>query len=504
MQIIASKWCGDAEFDKVWRRFMTENRYQKKQVTIGSIFHDARAAGWAWVDDVTPTDTGNARCFVQSVEGRLRFVHGIDTWLRWSQKASRWIFCTQGEYIEVAKACARLMLETATKEPDEDKRKRQVAHALKTHDIARLTAMVKLSESDTRVGITANRLDTNPWLLGVRNGVVDLRTGTLRDANPNDFITKQAGTNFDELATCPLFEQTLRTTFNNDSSLIDYFQRTCGYSLHGEVREHVFFFCHGVGANGKSTLLNVIQAAMGDYAITLPTEALMRVKRDATAASPDLMMLRGVRLALASETEDGQWLAEARIKQLTGGDLVTARALYGGFVSFPQTAKLIIVGNHKPQIAGTDEGIWRRVQLIPFEVTIPVAQRDPALPQKLLSELPGILAWMVKGCLMWRQSGLHPPPAVTTATNAYKSESDILGEWIAECCTVTPAASAPSADLYPAYRAWGLRNGHQPWSRHRWGRQMRGRFNARRNGLGQTTYVGVDLTPAARSHFLYP
>ncbi|MEI7957235.1 MAG: phage/plasmid primase, P4 family, partial [Verrucomicrobiota bacterium] len=502
--ILASKWCGDSEFDKLWQRFIAETGYQGKPITIASIFHAAKPAGWTSTDEVTPTDTGNARRFVKFFEGNLRFIHGMNTWLRWSPKACRWIFCNQSEQVEVAKLCARHMLEEATKESDDDKRKRRVNHALKTLDLARLTAMVKLSESDPRVGITAHKLDADPWLLGVKNGIVDLRTGVLRDASPGDFVTKQAGTIFDNLATGPVFEQTLRTIFKNDSGLIDYFQRLCGYALYGGVLEHVFFFCHGVGANGKSTVLNVIQAVMGDYAITLPTESLMMAKRDAAAASPDLMMLRGVRLALASETEDGQRLAEARIKQLTGGDLVTARALYGGFVTFPQTAKLVIVGNHKPQIAGTDEGIWRRVQLVPFEFTIPAAQRDPALPGKLLAELPGILAWMIRGCLKWQQSGLRPPPAVTAATNAYKAESDILGEWIVECCTVAAAASATSGDLYSAYRSWGLRNGHQPWYRNRWGRLMGEKFTKGRNGAGNATYVGVDLTPAARIQFLHP
>lgn len=502
--MLASKWCGDFEFDDLWQRFITENAYQGKPVTVGTIFHDAKTAGWVQPDGVTPTDTGNARRFVHFIEGHLRYVHGLNIWLRWAPKKCRWIFCNQGEQIEFAKQCARDMLVEAAKESDDDKRKRHVNHALKTLDIARLTAMVKLSESDPKVVVTAHKLDASPWLLGVKNGIVDLRTGILRDASPNDFITKQAGTIFDNLATCPLFEQTLQTIFKNDSGLIDYFQRLCGYALFGQVREHVFFFCHGVGANGKSTVLNVIQAVMGDYAITLPTESLMMAKRDAAAASPDLMLLRGVRLALASETEDGQRLAEARIKQLTGGDLVTARALYGGFVTFPQTAKLVIVGNHKPQIAGTDEGIWRRVQLVPVEFTIPAAQRDPALPGKLLAELPGILAWMVRGCLKWQQSGLTPPPAVTAATNAYKAESDILGEWIAECCTVAAVASATSGELYAAYRNWGLRNGHQPWYRNRWGRLMGEKFTKGRNGAGNATYTGIDLTAAARIQFQHP
>lgn len=489
---VAVKWPGQEEFEKVWERFIKDD-YSKTPVTIGSIYHQARESGWVWTGDFSATDIGNANRFVAHLGGSMRFVFGMRTWLYWSSEENRWIFCKQGEEVEAAKECCQRMRVEAAKIADDDKRKKALAHATKASELKQLTAMVKLSTSDPAVRLTADKLDGDPWLLGVRNGVVNLRTGTMQVARPEHFITKQAGTSFDPQALCPQFMATMQTAFGNDASLVEFFQRLAGSWLFGQLRDQVFSFCHGVGANGKSTLLNAIRSVMGDYAITLPPETLMFGRRDAAAASPDLMMLRGVRLACASETEDGQRLAEARIKQLTGGEMVTARDLHCGYVTFPQTAKLVIVGNHKPQISGTDEGIWRRVQLVPFNVTIPVAQRDPKLPEKLADELPGILAWMVEGCLKWQAQGLQPPAAVTAATNAYKAESDILAEWIGECCNVSPTVFASSTNLYSAYHNWARKNGYYPWTRSKWGRLLGTRFRKGNNASGQVTYLGIDL-----------
>ncbi len=493
----ASKWKGEADFEAHWQRFITDTRTDGV-TTIASIFYLAKQNGWQ-PPTLPLSDTGNASRLVAYLQGQMRYVFGLRIWLRWAPNEHRWLFCNKGEPVEAAKALMRKMLDEATKIPDDEKRKRQVQFALKSQELARITAMLKLAESDPAVALDAAELDCDPWSLCVRNGMIDLRTGHLRAASPNDLATKQAGTSFDPLATCPHFEQTVLMAFAGDQSLIDFFQRVCGYLLYGGIREQLFFFCHGTGANGKSTILNIIQSVMGDYAVSLPTETLMAGKRDATAASPDLMMLRGARLAMATETEDGHRLAEARIKQLTGGDPITARALYGSFITYLPTAKLIMVGNHKPQITGVDVAIWRRVLQLPFEVTIPAIQRDPNLPEKLLHEMPGILAWMVRGCLAWQQNGLTPPAAVLAATNAYKAESDLLGEWLAECCNQNPFGVTAVRDLYPAYRNWVIRNGHQPWSSTRWGRLMAGRFTKGRNASGQTTYAGLDLNTYGKS-----
>lgn len=494
----AAKWPGDVEFDSVWDRFVADD-YAGCATTLGTIYAHAKAAGWQEsASRPANTDTGNAQRFAKFVTGRLRHVHGFRMWLAWVEHEARWVFCRQGEEVEIAKACAVQILKDAANEPDPDKRTQHVKHALKVQNASPLQAMLDLAKSDPLISTAADRLDSDLCLLGVSNGAVNLRTGMLQVARREQLITKQAGTVYDPKAKCPNFEKTVNTAFAGDRALIDYFQRACGSALCGEIREHVFFFCYGTGANGKSTLLNAIQEAMGDYAISLPIEALMKGKRDAAAASPDLMMLRGARLALAPETEDGQQLAESRIKQLTGGDRVTARALYGDCVNFQQTAKLFIVGNHKPQVSGTDEGIWRRVQLIPFNVCIPEAQRDTSLPKKIQAELPGILAWLVRGCVAWQKSGLKPPTTVVGATMAYKQESDILNEWRAECCTANPTAISPAGDLYPAYRNWALRNGHHPWSNTRWGKRMSEHFAKGRSSTGTVTYAGVELNATGR------
>lgn len=490
----AAKWCGDTEFEKVWSRFFTED-FTGLPVTLGTIYADAKAAGWNSQNNDRRhflSDMGNAACFAEFVGGRLRYVHGLEKWLVWMPELARWLFCQQGEEVETAKACVTQMLRDAASETNDDQRTKCLKHALLSQSAARLDAMIKLAESELSVRLTAEKLDRDPWLLGVSNGVVNLRTGMLRAAQRDDFITKHAGTAYDSNANCPNFQLTLDAAFAGDQALISYFQRAFGSALCGILQDHVFWFIFGSGANGKSTLCNAIQSAFGDYAITLPTEALMQAKRDAGAASPELMMLRGVRLAIANETEDGQRLAESRIKQLTGGDRITARALYGGFVEFLQTASLAIVGNHKPQISGTDGGIWRRVQLIPFEVTIPEAQRDRLLPQKLQAELPGILAWLVRGCLAWQKHGLMAPLAVLGATAAYRQESDILNEFITECCTVNPTANTASGEMYRSYRNWAIRNGHAAWHRTRWGRRMSERFSKGSNGTTRT-YAGVEL-----------
>ena len=498
--IQASKWEGEADFEAHWHRFLTET-HTGNVTTIASIFFLAQQNG------LQPTtlplsDIGNASRFVAYLQGNMRFVYGLGIWLRWEPSENCWLFCHKGEHIEAAKKLMEKLLGDAVKILDDEKRKRQVNFSLKSQELPRINAVIKLAESDPTVALSAAELDKNPWSICVRNGMIDLHTGNLRAATQSDLATKQAGTLYDPSATCPLFEKTLHTAFAGDQLLIDYFQRICGYLLFGGLREQLFFFCYGVGANGKSTILNVIQSVMGDYAISLPTETLMAGKRDATAASPDLMLLRGARLAIATETEDGHRLAEARIKQLTGGDLISARPLYGNIVTFPPTAKLILVGNHKPQITGVDVAIWRRAHLIPFVVIIPENQRDSSLPDKLLHEMPGILAWMVRGCLAWQQQGICPPPAVIAATNAYKAESDLLGEWLAECCTQNTVAVTPVHDLYPVYRNWAMRNGHQPWSRTRWGRLMTARFTKGRNTTGQTTYAGVDLNAYGRTLYM--
>ena len=243
---------------------------------------------------------------------------------------------------------------------------------------------------------------------------------------------------------------------DGNSEMIAFLQTAVGYSLTGLSSEQCLFLLHGNGANGKSTFVNTIRVLLGDYSKQTPVETLM-VKR-AGGASNDLARLRGVRFVSAVEAEAGQRMAESLVKQLTGGDAVAARFLYGEFFEFVPQFKLWLATNHRPEIQGMDEAIWRRIHLIPFEVTIPVVERDPKLGDKLCEGLVGILAWAVRGCLEWQRIGLCPPERVTAATQAYREESNPIKLFLDECCQIGSGKSVLVKLLYEAYEHWSLQN----------------------------------------------
>jgi putative DNA primase/helicase len=247
---------------------------------------------------------------------------------------------------------------------------------------------------------------------------------------------------------------------NDDIDLIRYVQKALGYALTGDTREQCLFILCGTGANGKTTLMTAVAAAVGDYSQHTPTETLL-VKRNETIPN-DVARLHGARLVTAAEAECNRQLAEALVKQLTGGDKITARFLHKEFFEFIPTFKFFLGVNHKPVIKGTDHAIWRRIRLIPFNVTIPTAEQDRLLPAKLEAERAGILRWMVEGCLAWQQEGLEPPGAVTNATEDYRERMDTVGAFIDECCIQDSELKTASRGLYEAYTKWSEMHGETP------------------------------------------
>ncbi len=235
--------------------------------------------------------------------------------------------------------------------------------------------------------------------------------------------------------------------------LINYIQQAIGYSLTGDIREQIFFFCYGTGANGKTTLLNTIAALLEDYYKACDFSTLL-VKEHNSAVSPDLARMAGARFVTASEPEHGKKLAENTIKQLTGGDRITAAYKFKDHFEFTPVLKLWIAANHKLPIRGQDTGIWRRIRLIPFEVTIPEEKQDKTIPAKLNAELPGILAWAFRGCQDWLKNGLKTPAIVLAETEKYKTESDIIGDFIAEKCVKGKDKKIPVKELYSTYLKW--------------------------------------------------
>lgn len=409
------------------------------------------------------TDLGNARRLVREFGAGFIYAADLDTFFVFDGK--RWAADSAGtEMMTFAKKTAeRLYLEGCRKSGDAgDKLKK---FALESESLKRLKAMLELAKSEPEVVLNSEFLDRNPLLLNVQNGTIDLGTGRLRAHNRDDLLTKISPVEYPANASgdCPAFRRFLGEIFHNDKGLLEFIQRASGYFLTGETREQKFFYCYGTGANGKSTWLNVLGWLLGPYAKTVPSEIFM-ARDNNGGATPELAQLPGVRLVISNEVGEGRRMDETFVKASTGGEVITARQLYKPTFEFLPAFKPVMAGNHKPEIRGTDTGIWRRIVLIPFTVSIPVERQDKRLPEKLKAELPEILRWSVQGCVKWQREGLAIPSLVEAATNDYRSEMDVIGSWLTECCTTGGQFETQSSKIYNSYREWATANGFRPSS----------------------------------------
>lgn len=448
------------------------------------------ASAWRYAPRMHLTELGNAQRFVVRHGANARYLPEFKKWLTWD--GARWLFDEDGEAVRLAKETARSLYAEAAAEPDDNRRAAVGKWAAASESATRLKAIAELAKTEPGVPLRANELDRDPWLLGVANGVLDLRTGTLRTPDREDFITKRAPVEYQPGAQCPQWLAFIDKIFAGNGALIEYMQRAVGYSLTGLTKEQVFFLLWGFGANGKSTFLSTVRGGLGDHALHADPAAFMA--RDRSGPSSDIARLRGARLVTAVETEDGQRLAESLVKQMTGGDPVTACFKYQEHFEFVPAFKLWLAANHKPVVRGGDFAIWRRIHLIPFTVTIPPEEQDRTLPDKLLAELPGILNWALDGCRAWQAQGLMPPDEVKAATAEYRREMDLMQDFLDACCVVQPAARGPQPTLYAGYRAWAEAAGHHPMSGNKFGRKLGERgFEKRQGAAGRVEYLGIGL-----------
>lgn len=395
------------------------------------------------------TDLGNARRLVERHGQDLRFCGSIG-WLVYDGR--RWGKDETGEVMRCAKETVRGIYAEAEAAENPADRKALAAHAMRSEAEPRLRAMIALAESEPGIPVRPEHLDGHGWLLNVENGTLNLCTGELGLHRREDLLTKLVPVSYDAAARAPLWEAFLARVLAGDAELIAFLQRAFGYALTADVREQVLFILYGTGSNGKTTLLEMMRDTLGDYAQPTRPETLLVKKGD--AIPNDVAALRGARLVYACEPEGSKRLAEALVKQLTGGDTVTARFMRREFFSFRPTFKVFFAANHKPHVRGTDHAIWRRVRLVPFTVTIPDLEQDRMLPEKLRGERPGILRWLVQGCLAWQREGLRPPDAVRVATAEYRAEQDALGAFLAECCVAETGATVAIKELYVRYAEW--------------------------------------------------
>ena len=351
---------------------------------------------------------------------------------------------------------------------------------------------MELVKSEKLIADDGGNWDRNSWLMAVANGEVDLRTGSLRPGTPEDRITLHAEIAFDPDAQCPRWMRFLEEVFDGDAELISYLWRAIGYSLTGDTSEQCFFCFCGNGANGKSTLLNTTRYVIGTYASNLPFSAFELTAR--SAISNDVATLPGKRFVTAIETDESARLNEARIKALTGGDILTARPLYRDYFSFKPVAKFWLAFNHRPIVADDSHGFWRRVHLIPFD-----KQFDPRVDTKLedtlRSEAPGILAWAVRGCLLWQAQGLNPPFTVMAATQVFRTENDPLQDFLDDRCEFDPSAEVSVATLRETYVRWARENGERNIPRLQFSRRLEAMgLQKRQHGHSRTwTWFGIKL-----------
>lgn len=359
--------------------------------------------------------------------------------------------------------------------------------------------MVSLARSEPGIPVRPHELDRDPYLFNAANGTLSLQTGNLLPHRREDLLTKLSPVKLDEVASCPTWEFFLARIMGDKEPLIRYLQRAIGYSLSGDVSEQVFAFLYGVGANGKTTLINTVLSLAGDYGRQAPPELLLAKRGEAHPTErADLV---GARFVSCSETEGGRRLAEVLVKSITGGDRQIARRMRENFFEFDATHHVWLSGNHKPTVKGTDLAIWRRIHLVPFNVTIPEEEQDKHLAERLREELPGILRWAVEGCLDWQAEGLAPPEEVTAATAQYRQEMDVLGDFLEERCILDEREATPAAKLYDEYQNWCERAGEKSAGTRGFGLALGERGFARKKSNGNIWWHGLRLASERR---LYP
>lgn len=405
------------------------------------------------------SDEALALQFADRHSGDLRFVAAWNRWLFWD--GYHWQF----EETLRAWDFARQVCREAATQCNKAKTASAIASAKTVY------AVERLARSDRRLAATIDQWDSDPWQLNTPSGVVDLTNGQARPHIPEDYITKITAVG--PQGDCPRFLAFLERITGGDNELIAYVQRVLGYGLTGLTREHALFFGYGTGANGKSVLLSTVAGILDEYHRTAPIETFTASNGDRHPT--DLASLRGARLVTATETEEGRRWAESRIKQLTGGDTVAARFMRQDFFEYRPAFKLIIAGNHKPSLRSVDEAIRRRFHLIPFAVTIPPEERDADLAEKLKTEWPGILQWLIEGCLEWQTEGLRPPKAVQEATEAYLSAEDSLAAWIDDRCERSASAWASSSALFASWSVWANAAGENPGNSKRFAQALESR-----------------------------
>jgi putative DNA primase/helicase len=406
-----------------------------------------------------------------------------------------WTDDNQLEIFARAADLIRSLYPVANRIKDDYERDAFLGHLRKSESHRALHAMVTLAKADRSIARQPDDFDTDPWLLTVKNGTIDLRSGNLRPHNPRDMITNLAPVIHDPTAECPNWLEFLNMIMLERKSLIEFLKRAIGLSLTGITSDKAMFILFGPGGNnGKSTMVEVIEMLLGGYAKRTPVDTFLK-KREGTIPN-DIARLRGARFVWASESDQGVRLAESLIKEMTGGDRMVARFLHGEFFEFMPAFKIWLATNHKPTIRG-DAALWQRLKLVPFEYTIPKDRQKKRheVMEMFRAELSGILNWAIEGCLEWQRDGLGVPEEVVTATREYEAEQDTFSAFLEETCVLAPNARVLSMPLYRKYKASAEEHGELPVTHKTFASLLSERGFTKTKTKHGALYAGIGLRP---------
>lgn len=438
------------------------------------------------------TEMGNAERVVSEYGHVFKHVDGIG-WYVWDGK--RWKDDRSRKIERLTSKTLRRLFKSAD-ETDLKWAKQCEKRAIRMNSIKDMIPLVPA---------TREEFDTHPFLLNVNNGIINLKNGELSLHDRKLMMTNIANVEYAEGAECPEWKKFLESIFLNgkgetDYELIRFIQKMIGYALTGDISEQVMFFLVGGGRNGKSTFINIIKNLLGDYGKQTNSDTFIQ-KRNESGINNDVARLAGSRFVSAVESEQNQKLAESTVKQITGGEPIMARFLRQEFFEFLPEFKVFFTTNHKPIIQGVDEGIWRRIRMIPFDVTIAKEDIDRKLPEKLSLEMSGILNWAIEGCLLWQKEGLEEPESIKLANKKYKEEMDILEPFIVDVCFLNPLAKIEAKDLYNSYTSWCASVGESGIGNRTFYRVMETKGIKRERGTGNKFFLhGIGLQKDAEQY----
>jgi len=490
-------------------KFPKEKKEKQAKPEAKKKSHTAEPAGEAESDDLPSlipssgsfphTDYGNALRFLKKHRENVLFTEESG-WLVWN--GQRWVSDKTSEIKNMSYFIGEEIARDAAYSKDKAEIQRIIRFGQSSQNINRINAMLDAARSLPGVTVDYNAFDADPWLLNCTNGVVDLRSGKITPHAREGFISKLCPIDYEPEAECPLWLAFLERVMRQKSDawtqdLVSYIRRAVGYSLTGSCREQCLFFLWGNGSNGKSVFLETLKDIFGDYSMATSTDLIIFKKNGGEAGSNMVARLKGARLVVGSELPQHSTLNEAKVKEMTGQDTMSARFLYREYFDFKPQFKLWIRCNDRPTIRGQDHGIWRRIQCIPFDAQITEIEKDPELRSKLSKELPGILAWCVQGAIDWYKNGLEVAPSVRQATQVYRKDMDSIGEWLEDYCIVEERAEVSSKVLYESYFAWCEEQNEKPLSQRSLGLNLRERHFLRVKREEGRFYTGLRLKQVA-------